>query len=482
MSTETQRENGTIGKSRGGGSAHIQPLKRARSEQSVHVLVAGEKDYYKKVVSSLTAAEISLIDHVATEDALFEKLQGDEYDCLIVDHAACGHNGIELRELVEQHLPNHLPTIMLTAANNRNTILKAFRSGFSDFVSMDHEFGRELVQAVRRSVERNRGTQVLIDENEHLSMLAHYDRLTGVPNRGFLEERLATLHAGAKRRTATFAVLLIDINRFEEISGIYGHAIGDQVLKIFAHKLMAAARASDTFGRFGGTEFLYLMDRDVSYAKVEQACIRLAEALSFSAEMESIRLALSASIGGAVFPFDGKTSDELLSAAEQALHTAKANSGRYHLLHQAQPVSAETGQTVAAVAASETKAFAASSSTVEADAVIASERVEDRRRERRDRVLFRGRIIIDDGFSTIDCVIRDLSSRGARVTVQDQAVIPRTLSLAVLDTGRTFEAIRRWQRGQTVGLEFSIGDEDHSTSKQPSATARGGPVVRFDKA
>ena len=186
-------------------------------------------------------------------------------------------------------------------------------------------------------------------------MLAHYDRLTGLPNRSFLEERLATLHSGAKRHTDPFAVLLVDINRFEEIRDTHGQAIGDQVLKAFAQKLMSASRASDTFGRFGGAEFLYLMDREVSYAKVEQACVRLAEALSFSVELDSVKVALSASIGAAIYPFDGKTSDELLRAAEQALHAAKTNSGGYHLPHQAQSVSAGTSQTAAAVADPETR-------------------------------------------------------------------------------------------------------------------------------
>ncbi len=460
MSTEARSENAAIVKPNGhDGTARIQPLKGARNEQSLHVLVAGEMDYYKKVVDALAAAEISLIDRVATEDELFEKLQREEYDCLIVGQTACGRNSIELRELIEQRIPTHSATIMLTDAANQSAVLKAFRSGFSDFVSMDHEFGRELVQAVRRSVERNRRTQVLIDENEHLSMLAHYDRLTGVPNRSFLEERLAALHAGAKRHTDAFAVLLIDINRFEEISDIHGHAVGDQVLRTFAHKLMSASRASDTFGRFGDAEFLCLMDREVSYAKVEQACVRLADALSFSAEFDSVGLTLSASIGGAVFPFDGKTSDELLSAAKQALHTAKTTGVGYCLPQQAQSVSTDTNQTAAAVAVAETNGSAATVATAAVDAETPDERVENRRRARRDRVLFRGRIILDNGNSTIDCIIRDLSPRGARVTLQDQAIVPRMLSLAVLDTGRTFEAIRRWQRGQSIGLEFSPGGQ-----------------------
>ena len=457
MLKEAQRENVASVKPNGrDGTARIQPLEAPRNERSVHVLVAGENDYYKRVVDALAAAEISLIDHAATEDELFEKLQREEYDCVIAGQTACGRNSIELRELIEQRVPNRSAMIMLTDVANQNVILKAFRSGFSDFVSMDHAFGRELVQAVRRSVERNRKTQVLIDENEHLSMLAHYDRLTGLPNRSFLEERLATLHSGAKRHTDPFAVLLVDINRFEEIRDTHGQAIGDQVLKAFAQKLMSASRASDTFGRFGGAEFLYLMDRDVSYAKVEQACVRLAEALSFSVELDSVRVALSASIGGAVFPFDGKTSDELLSAARQALHTAKTTPAdiicrarRNHSVGGHKPdrgggrrsrderpgrCRGSRGMRMLQSPTNVSRTDAASAATACCFAAGSSSH---------------------DGLSTIDCAIRDLSPHGARVTVEDQAVPPRAFSLVILDTGRVFDAIRRWQHGQSIGLEFS---------------------------
>ncbi len=471
MLDEARQDNATIVKPNGrGGTARIRPLDGARNEQSVHVLVAGDKDYNKKVVDLLAAAEISLIDHVATEGELFEKLQREDYDCLVVDQTACGRNSIELRELIEERMPNRLAMIMLTDVDDRKLVLKTFRSGFSDFVSMDHAFGRELVQAVRRSVERNRRTKALIDENEHLSMLAHYDRLTGLPNRGFIEERLAALHASAKRHTDAFAVVLIEIKHFEEISDIHGHAIGDQVLRAFAQRLMSASRASDTFGRFGSAEFLYLMDRDVSYAKVEQACARLAEVLSFSVELDSVKVALSASIGGAVYPFDGKNSDEMLSAAGRSLHTARTNGSGYHLPQEARSVVAATEGTAAAVADCETKGRAA---TAVKDA---GDRVENRRRERRDRVLFRGRIILDGGVSTIDCVIRDLSPQGARVTVQDRAVVPRMLSLTVLDTGRVYNAIRRWQHGQTIGLEFSA-EHDGEVRLQSSAAEPGGASV-----
>ncbi len=438
-------------RSRSGTSAGIEPLEHARGERSVHVLVAGEKDYYKKIVEALASADIALIDHVLSEDKLFEKLQSEEFDCIIADQTACGRNSLELREIIEKRIPNHPAMIMFANVNNEKVIIKAFRSGFSDFVSSDFGFARDLLQAVRRSVERNRRTQILLDELEHLSKLALYDRTTGVANRVFLEERLASLINSAGRHRHQFAVLLVDLNNFSAICDTYGQAIGDRALRAFAQKLMQASRASDSFGRFGQSEFLYLVDREVSFASVEQTCARLAQELSFFVELDTVGMALSASIGGALFPSDGKSSGDLLSAARLAMETARAAHRGHHL---AQPTQEAT--TSAEAAALQIVSGTEEAAIATPDSAGVAERTANRRRERRDRVLFRGRIVLSDGFSTIDCVVRDLSQHGARVTVQDHAVVPRTLSLAIVDTGRFFEAIRRWQNGHDIGLEFSV--------------------------
>ncbi|MEX0852327.1 MAG: PilZ domain-containing protein, partial [Bauldia sp.] len=103
-------------------------------------------------------------------------------------------------------------------------------------------------------------------------------------------------------------------------------------------------------------------------------------------------------------------------------------------------------------------------------------RVGNRRAERRNRVFKRGRIIFGDGFSTLDCMIRDLSQRGARISVEDQLTVPSKFSFAILDTGEVYAAIRRWQQGRSIGLEFLIesasmaADEPEMTGRQVGET------------
>jgi diguanylate cyclase (GGDEF)-like protein len=435
-------------------AAWIKPLEGKRDKESIRLIVAGGADYHRKIINNLACDAISLVDLAETEAALFDRLDRDEFDCLIVDQTFDGRNTLELRAMIDQRVASPPATIIVADAPDQKVILKAFRSGVSDVVTTGPAFRKELVGAVRRSTERNRKMHAMRDEIEHLSELARRDRLTGIPNRNFLDDRLTSLVAGTRRHDGTsFAMLLIVINNFDEINTIHGHAVGDQVLKAFARQLMQASRSSDAFGRLGGNEFLYLIDRDISAGIIEQVCARLSKNLAFSVDLESISIALTASIGAALCPDDGGSIDEVLNAARQAMLVAKAGGGGYHVPHTVRL----TLETVADGEAETTPA--------EGHAAGAAERDANRRIEHRERVLRRGRIILGDGFSTIDCVIRDISAHGARFTVQEGIAIPRTLSLAIPDTGRTHQAIRRWQRGASIGVEFTTEAAGHRDDK-----------------
>ena len=433
-------------------TAQIEPLDGKRDNRSIRLIVAGSHDYHRQIINTLACDAVSLVDLAETEEALFDKLEREEFDCLIADQTFAGHSTLALREMMDQRLAVAPATILVIDAPDQKTVLKAFRNGVSDVVAIASASSQELAGAVRRSAARNRKMRNLIDEIDYLSKLARCDRLTGVPNLNFLEDRLASLVAGARRHDSRFAVLAIDVNNFDEIVDIYGHAIGDQALKAFARQLMQASRSSDAFGRTSGNEFLYLVDHEVTIESIEQACARLSNALSFAVELESVGITLSASIGAAIFPSDGESIDELLNAARQAMSVAQAAGGGYHVPRTVQI----TVETAAA------EGDGSDRTDAEAQEAERGDRDANRRIEHRERVLRRGRIILGDGFSTIDCIIRDISPHGARFTVQDGIALPRTLSLTVLDTGRTHPAIRRWQRGPSFGVEFTAEHEQQN--------------------
>ncbi len=474
-------------------SARLSSLHGAGGDRSIRVLVAGDQNFYDNASAVLDTEEISLIERAKTAEALMDRLAQATFDCIVIDRNLGRQSSFALHETIAGRYTNPPPMVMLTAETDARVAIDAFRQGFGDYVARDQNYARELILAVRRAVTRSRKTQRLLDEVEYLSRMAKYDRLTGLPNRNFLEDRLQSLIASGERHGSEFSLFLIDVNNFRQINDIHGHAVGDQALKAFARQLMLTARSSDSLGRFGGDEFLYLIDRDISHETVERACNRLTGALSFAVELEAVGLSLSATIGAAIFPSDGATPDALLTAADQAMYTAKANGAGYCLVG-AMATSDGLGQSDGLDQTGEAPAdgpvapasappdpvrevrgpsFGAadqSSGGSNAPPVVAAvgHRNENRRVERRNRVYKRGRIIFGDGFSTIDCTIRDLSARGARISVEGQLTVPPRFSFAILDTGEVHPAIRRWQRGRSIGVEFIIEVRDVGSAEAPS--------------
>lgn len=146
------------------------------------------------------------------------------------------------------------------------------------------------------------------------------DGLTGVFNRRFFEMQFEREFKLAERKNASFAVVMIDIDKFKNVNDTYGHAVGDRVLKYTAHMLRNALRAFDTLARYGGEEFVLILPQ-VTPEEAQQCAERLRRAIE-NFEMPEVPQ-VTASFGVAVFPEAGKTMPELLRAADQALYQAK---------------------------------------------------------------------------------------------------------------------------------------------------------------
>ena len=427
----------------------------ALRDQSIRVVAAGDGHFRQRVAAALNASEVALVDGAETADALVMKVLGGGFDCVVVGAAVGDRNSLEVHEILEQQCKSAPPMIFLIEDRKANTILKAFRNGFSDCVSLDQGYTGELLQAIRRAVERGRRGRLITEEIEHLSKLAKYDRLTGLPNRVFLEDRLSALIASAERRGGEFSLFMIDINNFKQINDVHGHVVGDQALRAFARKLTSAARASDTCGRFGGDEFLYLIDHVPSSDGVARVRERLADALSFPVQLDAVGLSLSASIGTALFPADGVTSDQLLTAADRAMYAAKDDAGQ----RAQRPAAAVVGEAVVPQTA---------------DTQRVDYRHENRRAARRNRIFKRARVILGDGYSTVECVVRDVSDNGARITIEDPIAMPGSFSFVFLDKGVVQAAVVRWQRGRNIGIEFPAAVQREGQSRRTRADATGG--------
>ena len=186
----------------------------------------------------------------------------------------------------------------------------------ADDANFLHGVANIVATAVERQEARNR-----------LTYLAQYDPLTSLPNRRRLAHSLEDAIDAAARAQGRAAVMFIDLDRFKNVNDMLGHDVGDQLLVQAAKRLTACARADDVVARLGGDEFalvLPALDDDGIAASI---AARVIEALAQPFYLEGQQLFVSASVGIATYPENGRDAETLLKNADTAMYGAK-NGGR----------------------------------------------------------------------------------------------------------------------------------------------------------
>jgi diguanylate cyclase (GGDEF)-like protein len=166
-------------------------------------------------------------------------------------------------------------------------------------------------------------TEHLEAANRQLRHLATHDALTGLPNRVLLDDRLAQASAHAARDRQSFAVLMVDLDRFKVINDSLGHRSGDTVLHEVGRRLNSLVPSTDTVARVGGDEFVLIVGPTATRADAEIIAKRANEVLSAPIRLGGVDLHVSASIGIASYPADGSSAEVLLVHADAAMYCAK---------------------------------------------------------------------------------------------------------------------------------------------------------------
>ena len=200
---------------------------------------------------------------------------------------------------------------------------------------MDHVSGSN-DYAIRASSQGNdevgklvRGFNHMLEEVQHshvrLERQALNDELTGLPNRRLFSDRLLQVLASASRQQSMAAVIYMDLDGFKLVNDTLGHSVGDRLLREVADRLRTRVRASDTFARIGGDEFMILAApiRDPREAALVADALLHQFSMPFS--IEEHELTLTASIGISVYPRDGAGAEELVRNADTAMYVAKGS-------------------------------------------------------------------------------------------------------------------------------------------------------------
>ena len=165
-------------------------------------------------------------------------------------------------------------------------------------------------------------TQKRKQENRQLHLATH-DPLTGLANRALLNDRYKHALLNAQRNHSKLGILICDLNEFKSINDEYGHNFGDEVLKAIALRLEDLVRESDTVARYGGDEFIIILEQVGSGEKVKEKLESIMNELTFTLEHNNQSCDISASIGHACFPEEGTTFEQLVGAADLKMYKAK---------------------------------------------------------------------------------------------------------------------------------------------------------------
>ena len=161
---------------------------------------------------------------------------------------------------------------------------------------------------------------------------AGHDDLTGLPNRTLLLDRLQSSLSLAERERVGLSVLFIDVDGFKEVNDACGHAVGDLLLQQIAKRLGDCVRQSDTVGRLGGDEFLIILNKVHSDDAMLSVAEKVRAELANEFDIDGVVVNVSASIGVARFPENGKQPLDLVQYADQAMYKAKNAGGNRIIL------------------------------------------------------------------------------------------------------------------------------------------------------
>lgn len=161
---------------------------------------------------------------------------------------------------------------------------------------------------------------------ETIRRQAHYDALTGLPNRTLLRDRLDQIVVTARRSGGQAALLFLDLNRFKDVNDTLGHAAGDCLLQIVATRLTGCLRAQDTVARLSGDEFIVLLPGLQAAGDAAEVARKIEVLIAAPALIDGHAVRVTVSVGISFFPEDGSDAESLLRTADAAMYHSKKQS------------------------------------------------------------------------------------------------------------------------------------------------------------
>ena len=259
--------------------------------------------------------------HVERLGNALQRLRNERFDVILLDLSLPDAQGLET---ITRAYKQGAPIVVLTGLDDKALAINALREGAQDYLVKGQIEAPLLERSIRYAIERHRAEEMI----EHY---AYYDRLTDLPNRNLLYDRLQQAVLAARRENKLVALLILDLDRFKEINDALGHQFGDRLLHQIGPRLQVILRASDTIARLGGDEFAVLLPSVASTEAAREVARKILKALENPFVIGGLNIDIEASIGIAVFPEHGDDAGTLFKRADVAMYIAKETQSGYAL-------------------------------------------------------------------------------------------------------------------------------------------------------
>jgi diguanylate cyclase (GGDEF)-like protein len=294
------------------------------------ILIADDDDANRNLLRRRLEFEGHKVSEARNGLEVLDALRELPCDLVLLDLIMPVMDGFETLSRIKQDAGlKELPVIMISALEEIQSVASCIEMGAVDY--LPKPFNRVLLRARigaslekkrlvdrerERTKELERTLKLLEEAQEQLSVLASRDALTGLGNRRSIEAQLDA----RLRRDAPFSAIYIDLNGFKKINDTYGHEAGDELLRQVGKRLRKAFRASDVIGRWGGDEFVALVDSENVQAQIARVAECLAADFAISDEQKRIRIGAAV---GAAARMPGESATSLLHRADFAMYEVK---------------------------------------------------------------------------------------------------------------------------------------------------------------
>lgn len=323
MTVDEWRVRETTASQFGFSSSKSTPL--SESYEKARVLVIEDKDFEsEKIVETLRRDE-DVVTAVRSGERGSAISREEKFDIIVLSLNLAAEDGLRLcSHLRADEHTRSVPILLIGEETDIKRIAQGLEIGAHDYILRPVD-RNELLARVRTQVRRKRYQDRLRTNYEMSLEMALIDSLTGLYNRRYLTVHLDKL---LKRRTESqknLGVLMLDIDHFKSVNDTYGHQVGDEVLKIFAERILQRVRSFDLVARLGGEEFVAVLP-DISFDMAVQVAERLRKSICdepFKVSAPEGNISVSVSIGGVLIEAGNCTVEDALSRADVELYKAK---------------------------------------------------------------------------------------------------------------------------------------------------------------